>query len=55
MTKILTQGSSSEPSIKIDDYELSFIEDFPYLGSLESPNLDSELNKGFERNLVKDY
>ena len=47
MTKILTQDSSSEPSIKINDYELGFILDFPYLGSNISGSLflDSELNK----------
>ena len=47
MTKILTQDSSLEPSIKINDYELGFIEDFPYLGSniSGSLSLDSELNK----------
>ena len=46
-TKILSQGSSTEPSIKIDNYELGVVEDFPYLGSniSESLSLDSEINK----------
>ena len=44
--KKLTQDSSSEPSIKINYYELGFIEDFPYLSTniSESLSLDSELN-----------
>ena len=46
-TKILSQGSSVEPSIKIDNYELDVVKDFPYLGSniSESLSLDSEINK----------
>ena len=50
-TKILSQGSSSKPSIKIDSYELGVVEEFPYLGSTisESLSLDSEINKRIGR------
>ena len=46
-TKILSQGSSVEPTIKIDNYELDVVKDFPYLGSTisESLSLDSEISK----------
>ena len=50
-TKILSQGSSTKHSIKIDSYELGVVEDFPYLGSniSESLSLDSEINKRIGR------
>lgn len=46
-TKILPQGVTEKPSIKIDNYELGVVEDFPYLGSniSGSLSLDTEINK----------
>ena len=46
-TKILSQYSSENHSIRIDNYGLGVVEDFPYLGSniSESLSLDSEINK----------
>ena len=46
-TKILSAGCDEKPSIKIDDYELGVVEDFPYLGSTmsESLSLDTEISK----------
>ena len=50
-TKILSHGSSTKPSIKIDNYELGVVEKFPYLGSIiyESLSLDSKINKRIGR------
>ena len=46
-TNILPQGSTDKPSIKLDNYELGVVEDFPYLGSniSESLSLDTEINR----------
>ena len=46
-TNILGQEVSSNPSISIGDYTLKAVEDFSYLGSINSSNLslDTELNK----------
>ena len=46
-SKILSKGSSTKLSFKIDSYELGVVEGFPYLGSniSESHSLDSEINK----------
>ena len=45
-TKILSEHSTEKPSIRIDNYELGVVEEFPYLGSniSESLSLDSEIN-----------
>ena len=47
MTNILGQEVSSTPSISIGNYILKAVEDFSYLGSINSSNLslDTELNK----------
>ena len=46
-TKILPQGVAEKPNIRIDNYELGVVEDFPYLGSNISGtlSLDTEINK----------
>ena len=59
-TKILPQGVAEKPNIRIDNYELGVVEDFPYLGSNISGtlSLDTEINKEdwkSSRYLVKAY
>ncbi len=46
-TNIICQGTSSSPSITINDYELEVVEEFTYLGSTltNDLSLDSEINK----------
>ena len=46
-TNILSQGTTEEPTIKIDNYELEVVSQFTYLGSTITDNLslDVEINR----------